>query len=115
VATAALFMVVFSLALGAQREAVDGVPFALFLAPGILMMTVIQNAFSNTSSSILISKVQGNIVDTLMPPLSPGELLDGFRRRRRHAGPVRRGGRRARDLSHRRGRARRTRSGRSPS
>jgi ABC-2 type transport system permease protein len=78
VATAALFMVVFSLALGAQREAVDGVPFALFLAPGILMMTVIQNAFANTSSSILISKVQGNIVDTLMPPLSPGELLAGF-------------------------------------
>jgi ABC-2 type transport system permease protein len=78
VATATLFMVVFSLALGAQREAVEGVSFARFLAPGILMMTVIQNAFSNTSSSILISKVQGNIVDTLMPPLSPGELLTGF-------------------------------------
>lgn len=78
VATAALFMAVFTLAIGAGRTTADGAPFAHFLAPGILMMTVIQNAFSNTSSSILISKVQGNIVDTLMPPLSPAELLAGF-------------------------------------
>ena len=42
------------------------------------MMTVIQNAFANTSSSIVISKVQGNIVDTLMPPLSPLELVLGY-------------------------------------
>lgn len=78
VATAALFMLVFTLALGAGRGDVFGVSYAAFLAPGILMMTVIQNAFANTSSSILISKVQGNIVDTLMPPLSPAELLTGF-------------------------------------
>lgn len=78
VATAALFMLVFTLALGGQRGDVMGVSFAAFLAPGILMMTVIQNAFANTSSSILVSKVQGNIVDTLMPPLSPSELLAGF-------------------------------------
>jgi ABC-2 type transport system permease protein len=78
VATAILFMVVFSLALGQARPPIEGFPFAHFLAPGILMMTVIQNAFANTSSSVLISKVQGNIVDTLMPPLSPGELLAGY-------------------------------------
>jgi len=78
VATAALFMLVFTLALGEQRGDVMGVSFGAFLAPGILMMTVIQNAFANTSSSILVSKVQGNIVDTLMPPLSPSELLTGF-------------------------------------
>ncbi len=78
IVTAALFMLVFSLALGAQRAAVGGLPFAHFLAPGIVMMTVIQNAFANTSSSVLISKVQGNIVDTLMPPLSPAELLAGY-------------------------------------
>lgn len=78
VATAALFMLVFTLALGGRRGEVMGVPFAAFLAPGLLMMTVIQNAFANTSSSILVSKVQGNIVDTLMPPLSPSELLAGF-------------------------------------
>ncbi len=78
VATAGLFMAVFTLALGDRRGEVEGVPFAVFLAPGILMMTVIQNAFANTSSSLMVSKVQGNIVDTLMPPLSPGELLAGF-------------------------------------
>lgn len=78
IATASLFMIVFTLALGVGRPPIGGVPFSHFLAPGILMMTVIQNSFANTSSSILISKVQGNIVDTLMPPLSPGELLTGF-------------------------------------
>jgi len=78
VVTAALFMTVFSLAFAARRGDVEGLPFVHFLAPGILMMTVIQNAFANTSSSILVSKVQGNIVDTLMPPLSPSELLAGY-------------------------------------
>ncbi|MAU53204.1 MAG: multidrug ABC transporter permease [Roseovarius sp.] len=76
--TAALFMVIFSLAIGPHRGAVMGVDFTTFIAPGILMMTVIQNAFANTSSSVVISKVQGNIVDTLMPPLSGGELLLGY-------------------------------------
>ena len=55
-----------------------GVPFMTFLAPGILIMTVIQNAFANTSSSLASAKVGGNIVDTLMPPLSAAELLIGY-------------------------------------
>ncbi len=76
--TAGLFLTVFTLAIGPSRGPVMGVDFVAFLAPGILMMTVIQNAFANTSSSIVISKVQGNIVDTLMPPLSPAELVAGF-------------------------------------
>ncbi|MEM6635457.1 MAG: ABC transporter permease [Pseudomonadota bacterium] len=76
--TAGLFLAIFTLAIGAQRGTVMGVPFGTFLAPGLMMMTVIQNAFANTSSSLMISKVQGNIVDTLMPPLSPGELVAGF-------------------------------------
>lgn len=76
--TAGLFLTVFALAIGPRRGDVMGVPFVEFLAPGILMMTVIQNAFANTSSSIVISKVQGNIVDTLMPPLSAGELVLGY-------------------------------------
>lgn len=76
--TAGLFLVVFSLAIGPSRGDVMGVPFLHFLAPGILMMTVIQNAFANTSSSIVIAKVQGNIVDTLMPPLSPFEMVLGY-------------------------------------
>ena len=76
--TAGLFLTVFALAFGQNRADVMGVPYLAFLAPGILMMTVIQNAFANTSSSILIAKVQGNIVDTLMPPLSPLETLLGY-------------------------------------
>lgn len=76
--TAGLFLAVFALAIGPARGDVMGVPFLQFLAPGILMMTVIQNAFANTSSSIVIAKVQGNIVDTLMPPLSGAELVAGY-------------------------------------
>ena len=76
--TAGLFLMIFTIAIGPQRGDVMGVPFTTFIAPGILMMTVIQNAFANTSSSIVISKVQGNIVDTLMPPLSGGELVLGY-------------------------------------
>lgn len=82
VITASLFMLVFTLAFGERRgDAISdaaGIPFPMFLAPGIVMMQVIQNAFANTSSSIMISKIQGNIVDTLMPPLSPAELLAGY-------------------------------------
>ena len=76
--TAGLFLVIFNIAVGPRRGEVLGVPFVEFIAPGILMMTVIQNAFANTSSSIMISKVQGNIVDTLMPPLSATELVIGY-------------------------------------
>lgn len=72
--TTLLFLAVFALALGDMRQAVGGVPFIEFLAPGLIMMAVAQNAFANTSSSIVISKVQGNIVDTLMPPLNAHEL-----------------------------------------
>lgn len=77
-----LFFIVFNLALsggqGAEARQILGVPYVAFLAPGLLMMTMIQNAFANTSSSITIAKVQGNIVDVLMPPLSAGEILAGY-------------------------------------
>ncbi len=76
--TAGLFMLIFTIAIGPRRGDVMGVDFTTFIAPGILMMTVIQNAFANTSSSIVVSKVQGNIVDTLMPPLAAGELVLGY-------------------------------------
>ena len=76
--TAGLFMLIFSIAIGPRRGDVMGVPFTTFIAPGILMMTVIQNAFANTSSSIVVAKVQGNIVDTLMPPLSGAEMVLGY-------------------------------------
>jgi len=76
--TAGLFLLIFNLAIGPRRGEVMGVAFIEFIAPGILMMTVIQNAFANVTSSIVISKVQGNIVDTLMPPLSPLEMVVGY-------------------------------------
>jgi ABC-2 type transport system permease protein len=75
---AGLFLMIFTIAIGSQRGDVMGVDFMTFLTPGILTMTVIQNAFANTSSSIASAKVQGNIVDTLMPPLSAGELVTGY-------------------------------------
>jgi ABC-2 type transport system permease protein len=78
VVTTMLFLAIFLLALGGAGQAVAGVPFTEFLAPGLVMMAMVQNAFANTSSSIVIAKVQGNIVDVLMPPLSPWELTLGF-------------------------------------
>jgi ABC-2 type transport system permease protein len=78
VITTLLLLAVFALALGGAVRQIAGVPFAEFLAPGLIIMAMVQNAFANTSSSIVISKVQGNIVDSLMPPLSPGELTAGF-------------------------------------
>ena len=75
---AGLFLAVFAIAIGPSRGDVMGVAYVQFIAPGLLMMTVIQNAFANTSSSLLAAKVQGNIVDTLMPPLSPLEMLMGY-------------------------------------
>lgn len=77
--TALLFYAVFALAFGGlAREIGEGVPYMTFIAPGLIMMTMVQNAFANTSSSIVIAKVQGNIVDVLMPPLSAGEFYTGY-------------------------------------
>jgi len=77
VVTTLLFLAIFTLALGRSLAELGGVPFEQFLAPGLIMMAIIQNAFSNTTSSLMISKIQGNIVDMLMPPISPGELTLG--------------------------------------
>ncbi len=76
--TTLLFLAVFSLALGGAGRQVGGVDFINFLAPGLIMMAMAQNSFANTSSSIVIAKVQGNIVDLLMPPLSAAELALGI-------------------------------------
>ncbi|MBT5575029.1 MAG: ABC transporter permease [Alphaproteobacteria bacterium] len=75
VMTSALFMMVFALALEGKVSPFPDVSYMQFLAPGLVMMAVLQNAFANTSSSIIIGKVQGNIVDILMPPLGSFELL----------------------------------------
>jgi ABC-2 type transport system permease protein len=76
--TTLLFLAVFMLALGGQQRHIGDISYAEFLAPGLVMMAMAQNAFANTSSSLMIAKMQGNIVDVLMPPLSPGELTWGF-------------------------------------
>ena len=67
-------MLVIDLAIGNQRQNVLGVPFVEFLAPGLIAMQVIQQAFSHSSSSLLMGKVMGNIVDLIGAPLSPGEV-----------------------------------------
>ena len=76
--TTFLYLVIFSLALGRSLPQLGGVSYAQFLVPGLIMMAMVQNAFANTSSSLVISKVQGNIVDLLMPPLSAAELTVGI-------------------------------------
>ena len=72
--TALLFLAVLSLAIGNERGGALGFPFITFLAPGLIAMQIIQQAFSHTSSSIMIGKIQGNIVDILYAPLSPAEV-----------------------------------------
>lgn len=73
VITSLMFLLVMMFAFG-RGGSVHGHAFGDFLVPGLVIMTMIQNAFANTSSSIIVSKVQGNIIDVLMPPLSAAEL-----------------------------------------
>ena len=72
--TSLLFLFVLSLAIGNERGEVLGFSFITFLAPGLIAMQVIQQAFSHSSSSIMIGKIQGNIVDILYAPLTAGEI-----------------------------------------
>ena len=76
--TTLLFLVIFTVALGRSGRTVMGVPFSDFLAPGLIVMGMIQNAFANSSFSLLVGKIQGTIVDYLMPPLSTAELIAGL-------------------------------------
>lgn len=69
-----LFLLVLSLAIGAERGDILGVSFITFLAPGLISMQVIQQSFSHSSSSFMIGKIQGNIVDLLYAPLSAAEV-----------------------------------------
>ena len=75
VITTLIFLTIFSLAIGRARGEINGIPFTQFLAPGLIMMAIIQNAFANATSSIMGAKMQGNIIDTLMPPLTAHELV----------------------------------------
>jgi ABC-2 type transport system permease protein len=76
--TTLLFLVIFTVATGGKRPVHVGgvdVPFADFIAPGLIVMGMLQNSFANASFSLLVGKIQGTIVDYLMPPLSTTELL----------------------------------------
>ncbi len=75
--TSLLFLSVFSLAVKHSITTIEGVPFEQFMAAGLIIMSVTQNAFANTSSSLTMGKVLGYIIDYLTPPLSPLELLAG--------------------------------------
>lgn len=76
--TTLLFLVIFSVALGRSDRMVLGVPFASFVAPGLIMMGMMQNSFANASFAMLVGKIQGTIIDYLMPPLSEAELMAGI-------------------------------------
>jgi ABC-2 type transport system permease protein len=76
--TTLLYLAIFVVAIGGTGKKLLGVPFADFIAPGLVVMTMLQNSFANSSSSLIIGKVQGSIIDILMPPLSPGELVMAY-------------------------------------
>ena len=76
--TTLLYLMIFTVAMGRAGYMVLGVPFASFIAPGLIVMGMINNAFANTSFNFLSGKIQGTIVDYLMPPISNGELMLGL-------------------------------------
>jgi len=78
VLTALLFLLVFAHSLRGRVEVFPGVDYAAFLIPGLAMMSVLQNAFANSSSSLMQSKMTGNIVFVLLPPLSHGEFFSAY-------------------------------------
>lgn len=73
-----LYFVVFGYTLGGRQERVEGVPYVEYIVPGLIFLGVANNAFLNASSSFFIGKLQGTIVDLLLAPLGPTELLFGF-------------------------------------
>ncbi len=75
VVTAMLYLLIFGHVLDGRVEMLDGVSYTAFLIPGLVMMSVLQNAFANSSSSLIQSKITGNLVFILLPPLSHWEIL----------------------------------------
>jgi ABC-2 type transport system permease protein len=78
VVTTTLYFLVFGYALGGRVREVDGIPYIRFIVPGLILLTLTQNAFLNTSSSMFIAKLQGTIVDLLIAPLAVGDLMLAF-------------------------------------
>ena len=73
-----LYFVVFGFGLGARQHEIEGVTYISFIVPGLVFLGIANNAFMNASSSIFICKMQGTLVDLLVAPLGPLELLIGF-------------------------------------
>jgi len=78
VVTVLLYMMVFVVATRGARPGAAGVPFPQFVAPGLIMMSILNNAFANSSSSLIQAKIMGTAPDFLTPPLSAFELCAGF-------------------------------------
>ena len=78
VVTTLLYMMIFVVAMQGGRSGMPDVSFGEFVAPGLIMMAILNNAFANTSSSLIQAKIMGTASDFLMPPLTPFELLVGF-------------------------------------
>ncbi|MDE2149558.1 MAG: ABC transporter permease [Gammaproteobacteria bacterium] len=78
VVTAMLYLLVFAHVLGGRSSAYPGVSYIAFLVPGLMMMSILQNAFANTSSSLTQSKIMGNLVFLLMAPVSPLEFFGAY-------------------------------------
>ncbi|HUL92065.1 MAG TPA: ABC transporter permease [Burkholderiales bacterium] len=78
VLTAVLFLFIFGHVMEGRVRMYDSVPYTAFLVPGLVMMAVLQNAFANTSSSLIQSKITGNIIFVLLPPLSYGEFFAAY-------------------------------------
>lgn len=74
VVTTLLFLAVLVLAMGGNERMVGELRYSQFIAPGLVMMAIVQNAFANTSSSLMLAKIQGVIIDFLMPPLTGAEV-----------------------------------------
>ena len=78
VLTAVLFLLIFSHVMEGRIRMYDAVPYAAFLVPGLVMMSVLQNAFANSSSSLVQSKMTGNIIFVLLPPLAYWEFFAAY-------------------------------------
>jgi len=78
VVTAMLYLLIFGHVLDGRVEMLDGVAYTSFLVPGLVMMSVLQNSFANSSSSLIQSKITGNLVFILLPPLSHVEILSAY-------------------------------------
>ncbi len=73
-----LYFLVFGFTLGGTQVQTDGVPYLVFIVPGLVFLGTANNAFLNSSSSLFITKIQGTVVDLLVAPLGPTELMIGF-------------------------------------